>query len=101
MLDGKPVVAYRATPKGDESGRRLLELVRCGDVSCARVSEPETVDGSAAGPHERAWAILSRQPAQLVGRVGYSPSIAVTAGRRIVIAYGDATTGSLKLAVSR
>jgi len=101
LLNGNPVVAFRSTPRGDESGRRVLSIVRCGDVSCSRKSEPEVVDGGPPGRLERAWTVLSRQPPQLVGRVGYSPSVRVTPGRRIVIAYGDATTGALKLAVSR
>ena len=101
LLNGNPVVAYRATPRGDESGRRLLKVVRCRDVSCGNTSEPETVDGAPPGRLERTWNVLSRKPAELVGRVGYSPTVLVTSTGRIVIAYGDATTGSLKLAVSR
>lgn len=101
LLNGHPVVAYRATPKGDESGRRLLMVVRCQNVSCSRKSEPEVVDGAPPDRMERAWRVLSRQDALLEGRVGYSPSVHVTSGGRIVIVYGDATEGSLKLAVSR
>lgn len=79
--EGFPVVAFRQREPGDERASRVLRVVRCADVACARDHGIDLVDDR--------------------GRTGYSPRVLRLDDGTIAVVYGDATEGTLEYAVYR
>lgn len=79
--DGNPVIAFRQREPGDERASRILRVVRCRDLECRSMSDPQTVDAQ--------------------GRTGYSSVVLRLNDGTLALAYGDATEGALEFAVYR
>lgn len=75
---GRPIVTYRQKLPGDERASRILRIVECHDLACAKHSGPKEVDAN--------------------GRVGYVSTVMWLPNGEVGIAYGDATGGVLKFA---
>lgn len=75
---GRPLITFRQKLPGDERASRILKIVECEDIACAKASAPAIVDDN--------------------GRVGYVSTVQWLPDGEVTIAYGDATGGVLKFA---
>lgn len=79
--DGLPVIAFRQREPGDERASRVLRVVRCRDLECASTRDAVDVDAQ--------------------GRTGYSSNVLRLNDGTFALVYGDATEGSVELALYR
>jgi len=75
---GRPLITFRQKLPGDERASRILKIVECEDIACAKATAPAIVDDN--------------------GRVGYVSTVQWLPNGEVTIAYGDATGGVLKFA---